>query len=584
MRIKKYIKYLIVTMLLCIIIFSILLPINKSMAMGSSSQAELIIDNASYLLCFFGRTKEECGRVINMQVCQAWSAGVTVDFNLVYEDLSKPQTDEEIYNFYYDRMYDEVWGVYAYRNKAGNYIDSTDENIVREREGLTHDAIYAIWGIVNAADKIISEYENTILPNHLKRKAETDSINLLKDSVKLAEFFDLNVKRQRYDEVTAINVFKNYNNGGVSKDNLIYKANPDNEVDKTELEKFYKSRVPIVIGEDKEYAEVYEIFERVKEIMYSDFGNLVLKEEFTSIERLEVKQGIWGIRHCASFIIKIWEEELNGGDYRPTEPQFNTGQEDNTPHGQEPPLFGTIRKWISDIGYYNMSNLTPNSLDIGGQYSDLDALKRTLDHKWNELQALSAEDHAAYLRKAVDFKQEKLVTLQYNGYEQFSEKKDLLSNQLDVVIEALNEMESRGNVVDNYTTIDESDDRIEEARDLAETSISGTVIMGSLEPDLDGDNTDPRENPESYRPEGFSEDGERLKEIGQIIIGVLRVVGVLVAVVTLLALGIRYMAGGASERAEYKKSMIPFLIGAFVLLIGTQLIGILYDLMVNVNS
>ena len=167
-----------------------------------------------------------------------------------------------------------------------------------------------------------------------------------------------------------------------------------------------------------------------------------------------------------------------------------------------------------------------------------------------------------------------------NGYANFDEEKNILMKQLNALNAVLGEMEENGELIDERVTTETA---IAEEEMRQDTSISGTVIMGSLEPDLDGDNTDPRENPESYRPEGFSEDGERLKEIGQLIIGILRVVGVLVAVVTLLALGIRYMAGGASERAEYKKSMIPFLIGAFVLLIGTQIIGILYDLMANVN-
>ena len=42
-----------------------------------------------------------------------------------------------------------------------------------------------------------------------------------------------------------------------------------------------------------------------------------------------------------------------------------------------------------------------------------------------------------------------------------------------------------------------------------------------------------------------------------------------VSVITLVVLGIKYMVGSIEERAEYKKSMIPYLIGAF--LIGTIL-------------
>lgn len=59
--------------------------------------------------------------------------------------------------------------------------------------------------------------------------------------------------------------------------------------------------------------------------------------------------------------------------------------------------------------------------------------------------------------------------------------------------------------------------------------------------------------------------------IGNQIIGILTTVGVVVAVVVLLILGIKYMMGSASEKAEYKKTMIPYLVGA-VLIFGASAI------------
>lgn len=47
------------------------------------------------------------------------------------------------------------------------------------------------------------------------------------------------------------------------------------------------------------------------------------------------------------------------------------------------------------------------------------------------------------------------------------------------------------------------------------------------------------------------------------IIGAITTIGVIVSVVTLIVLGIKYMVGSIEEKAEYKKSMIPYLIGAF---------------------
>ncbi len=66
-------------------------------------------------------------------------------------------------------------------------------------------------------------------------------------------------------------------------------------------------------------------------------------------------------------------------------------------------------------------------------------------------------------------------------------------------------------------------------------------------------------------------------DVGNIIIGAIRVIGVVVLVVTLMIIGIKYMTGSVSEKAEYKKTMIPYLIGAFVFLALTQLIAVIID-------
>lgn len=65
---------------------------------------------------------------------------------------------------------------------------------------------------------------------------------------------------------------------------------------------------------------------------------------------------------------------------------------------------------------------------------------------------------------------------------------------------------------------------------------------------------------------------------GSQIIGVVRTVGVLVAVVILLVLGIKYMMGSAEEKADYKKSMIPYLVGAVLIFAASTIAGIIYDM------
>ena len=53
-----------------------------------------------------------------------------------------------------------------------------------------------------------------------------------------------------------------------------------------------------------------------------------------------------------------------------------------------------------------------------------------------------------------------------------------------------------------------------------------------------------------------------IKDLGNKIIGVLQAVGIVVSVVVVIVLGIKYMMGSVEEKAEYKKTMMPYLIGA----------------------
>lgn len=71
---------------------------------------------------------------------------------------------------------------------------------------------------------------------------------------------------------------------------------------------------------------------------------------------------------------------------------------------------------------------------------------------------------------------------------------------------------------------------------------------------------------------------EGIVNLGNQIVTVVRTVGVLVAVVILLILGIKYMMGSAEEKADYKKSMIPYIVGAVLIFAASTITGIVYDM------
>ncbi len=69
----------------------------------------------------------------------------------------------------------------------------------------------------------------------------------------------------------------------------------------------------------------------------------------------------------------------------------------------------------------------------------------------------------------------------------------------------------------------------------------------------------------------YAKDGG-IANVGKNIVSILSTIGVVVAVIILLIIGIKYMVGSASEKAEYKKTMIPYLVGA-VLIFGASAIA-----------
>lgn len=66
--------------------------------------------------------------------------------------------------------------------------------------------------------------------------------------------------------------------------------------------------------------------------------------------------------------------------------------------------------------------------------------------------------------------------------------------------------------------------------------------------------------------------------MGATLVTIVQVVGVVVAVVVILIIGIKYMIGSAEEKAEYKKTMIPYIIGAVLLFAGSILVNVIYSI------
>lgn len=71
----------------------------------------------------------------------------------------------------------------------------------------------------------------------------------------------------------------------------------------------------------------------------------------------------------------------------------------------------------------------------------------------------------------------------------------------------------------------------------------------------------------TYKPSTSVEGDEKLKDIGNKIIGPVSVIGSLVSVIAIIVIGIKYMLGSVEEKAQYKETLGPYFLGA-VLVFG----------------
>ncbi len=94
-------------------------------------------------------------------------------------------------------------------------------------------------------------------------------------------------------------------------------------------------------------------------------------------------------------------------------------------------------------------------------------------------------------------------------------------------------------------------------------------------------------NPDDFNPgniENAFNGAEKITNIGATLISIIRVIGIIVTVISLIVLGMKYMTGSIQEKADYQKSMIPFLIGILIFFALSQFIPIIINFSSTLNS
>ena len=92
-------------------------------------------------------------------------------------------------------------------------------------------------------------------------------------------------------------------------------------------------------------------------------------------------------------------------------------------------------------------------------------------------------------------------------------------------------------------------------------------------------------SPSDYKPSSIttSEYQTAFTKAG-VVLGAIRNVSAVVAVIALMIIGIKYMIGSVEERAEYKKTMIPYLVGCIFIFCIPKIVSIIYGIVAEVNK
>lgn len=85
-------------------------------------------------------------------------------------------------------------------------------------------------------------------------------------------------------------------------------------------------------------------------------------------------------------------------------------------------------------------------------------------------------------------------------------------------------------------------------------------------------------NPDDYNPGGLTQADTKVAfaKTGMIL-GAVRNISIVVSVITLMIIGLKYIFGSIEEKANYKASMIPYIIGCIMAVCGTTLVSFIYN-------
>ncbi len=84
-------------------------------------------------------------------------------------------------------------------------------------------------------------------------------------------------------------------------------------------------------------------------------------------------------------------------------------------------------------------------------------------------------------------------------------------------------------------------------------------------------------DPKNFTGDGANVNTASIEGFGQNIVSIISTVASIASVLVLIVLGIKYMMGSAEEKAEYKKTLLPYIIGAVMVFAASSIAGVIFN-------
>lgn len=93
-------------------------------------------------------------------------------------------------------------------------------------------------------------------------------------------------------------------------------------------------------------------------------------------------------------------------------------------------------------------------------------------------------------------------------------------------------------------------------------------------------------NPDDYKPGSITDDADTqsIAQKAGVIMNIIFIIGIVVSVISMIIIGIKYMVGSVEEKAEYKKTMIPYIVGIAFIASASAIVKIIASIVIPISE